>query len=74
MPTVKIGASVLWHAKYLVFQLAEVVASRPRFPAIIDGCRLDHNLRALMAAQRFWSMGCEEFDIARSPQTHEVDS
>jgi hypothetical protein len=32
---VKIGAKVVSHAKYLVFQLAEVAVSRPLFAAIL---------------------------------------
>jgi len=32
---VKIGAKVVWHAKYLVFQLAEVSVPRPLFAAIV---------------------------------------
>ncbi|HEY7313129.1 MAG TPA: class I SAM-dependent methyltransferase [Gemmataceae bacterium] len=37
---------------------------------LADGCRLDRDMRALVAAQPFQSMECEEFDMARSPRTH----
>ena len=33
---VKIGAKVVWHATYLVFQLAEVAVPRPLFAAIVE--------------------------------------
>ena len=33
---VKIGAKVVSHAKYRVFQLAEVAVSRPLFAAIVE--------------------------------------
>src|SRR5262245_16415165 len=33
---VKIGAKVVSHAKYLVFQLAEVAVPRPLFAAIVE--------------------------------------
>jgi hypothetical protein len=33
---VKIGAKVVSHAKYLVFQLAEVAVPRPLFAALLE--------------------------------------
>ena len=33
---VKIGAKVVWHATYLVFQLAEVAVPRPLVAAIVE--------------------------------------
>jgi hypothetical protein len=33
---VKIGARVVWHSKYLVFQLAEVAVPRQLFAAIVE--------------------------------------
>jgi ubiquinone/menaquinone biosynthesis C-methylase UbiE len=37
---------------------------------LADGCRLDRDMRALVAAQPFRSVQCEEFDMERSPRTH----
>jgi hypothetical protein len=33
---IKIGAKVVSHAKYLVFQVAEVAVPRPLFAAIVE--------------------------------------
>lgn len=37
---------------------------------LADGCRLDRDMRALVAAQPFRSVEVEEFDMERSPRTH----
>jgi hypothetical protein len=35
-----------------------------------DGCRLDRNIRALVAAQPFSSLEVEEFYLEKTPRTH----
>jgi hypothetical protein len=37
---------------------------------LADGCRLDRDIRALVAAQPFSSVVVEEFDLERTPRTH----
>ena len=37
---------------------------------LADGCRLDRNIRELIAAQPFSSVEIEEFDLEKTPKTH----
>ena len=37
---------------------------------LADGCRLDRNIRRLIGAQPFSSVGIEEFDLDKTPKTH----
>jgi ubiquinone/menaquinone biosynthesis C-methylase UbiE len=37
---------------------------------LADGCRLDRNMKELVAAQPFSSLEVEEFYLARTPRTH----
>ena len=37
---------------------------------LADGCRLDRNIRELIAAQPFSSVAIEEFDLEKTPKTH----
>ncbi len=37
---------------------------------LADGCRLDRNIRALVAAQPFASVSVDQFDMERVPRTH----
>jgi ubiquinone/menaquinone biosynthesis C-methylase UbiE len=37
---------------------------------LAGGCRLDRNIRAIVAAQAFASLQVEEFDIGKPPKTH----
>ena len=37
---------------------------------LADGCRLDRNIRELVAAQPFSSVALEEFNLGQTPKTH----
>jgi ubiquinone/menaquinone biosynthesis C-methylase UbiE len=37
---------------------------------LADGCRLDRNMKALVAAQPFQSVEVDEFDLEKTPRTH----
>jgi hypothetical protein len=37
---------------------------------LADGCRLDRNMKELVAAQPFSSLEVEEFYLQRTPRTH----